>query len=168
MKTRDEIVSLVNHEIASAHLVQEHIEIAYKLGYIQGQNDKENELESESEPTDEGLQALADLGKSNLSRFLPRRPDDVPAELAAELTALKEEVRQARRQWIGDDAGHLPLAEAIEFVRDRDRAELAALVRELREALDFVMIEYVDLCDGVTDFSNRDAMEELLKKSEGV
>jgi hypothetical protein len=79
MKTRDEIVSLVNHEIASAHLVEDHIEIAYKLGYIQGQNDKENELESESEPTDEGLQALADLGKSNLPRFLPRRPDDVDA-----------------------------------------------------------------------------------------
>jgi hypothetical protein len=79
MKTRDEIVSLVNHEIASAHLVEEHIEMAYRLGYIQGQNDKENELESESEPTDEGLQALADLGKSNVSRFLPRRPDDATA-----------------------------------------------------------------------------------------
>jgi hypothetical protein len=79
MKTRNEIVSLVNHEIASAHLVEEHIEMAYRLGYIQGHNDKENELESESEPTDEGLRALADLGKSNLSRFLPRRPDDVPA-----------------------------------------------------------------------------------------
>jgi hypothetical protein len=46
MKTRDEIVAWVSAEIASAHLVEEHIEMAYRLGYIQGQNDKDSEMES--------------------------------------------------------------------------------------------------------------------------
>jgi hypothetical protein len=68
-----------------------------------------------------------------------------------------------------DHDGYL-IAEAgtVTNATGRTPAELRDLARELRDALDFVMSEYVDLCDGVTDFANRDAFEELLKKSEGV
>jgi hypothetical protein len=59
-----------------------------------------------------------------------------PAELAAELAELKEEIRQARRQWIGDDAGHLPLADAIQFVRDREAAELLKERDDARKQMD--------------------------------
>jgi hypothetical protein len=80
MKTRAEIVAWVASEIASAHDVHEHIEMAYRLGYIKGQNDKESEMESE--PTDARRAHLDELDdapeKPALSRFLPRRPDDVP------------------------------------------------------------------------------------------
>jgi hypothetical protein len=56
--------------------------------------------------------------------------------LHGELESLQAEVRQARRQWIGDDAGHLPLAEAIEFVRDREAAELLKERGEARQQMD--------------------------------
>jgi len=49
----------------------------------------------------------------------------VPAEVAThlikierELAALKEEVHLARKEWVGDDFGHLPLSEALGKVRE--------------------------------------------------
>jgi hypothetical protein len=50
-------------------------------------------------------------------------------KLERELTALRAEVYQARRAWLGDDYGHLPLIDALEkFRSDSDAEENRSLV----------------------------------------
>jgi len=93
--------------------------------------------------------------------------------LKGELDEIKEEVRQARRKWIGDDAGHLSLAQAIEFVRDRDRADLdeweAEAVKlkytlfQLRKALDCIAVN-----PKLAGHEVRKIAAEALAKSENV
>jgi hypothetical protein len=50
-----------------------------------------------------------------------------PAEMTSGLSALRKEISQARRAWLGDDYGHLPLIEAMEKFRVDHDAELERL-----------------------------------------
>jgi hypothetical protein len=49
-----------------------------------------------------------------------------------------------------------------------ENERLAALVRELRDALEFVMDSYMADCGGPTDKMNIEDMTNLLKKSEAA
>lgn len=53
------------------------------------------------------------------------------AVLAAEVRRLREEIRQARRAWLGDDYGHLPLIDAMEKYRNDTDARVEKLKSDL-------------------------------------
>ena len=79
---------------------------------------------------------------------LLRKTEEQRAHLDRELSNLKEEVRVARKEWVGDDAGHLPLCEALGKVREdmdkradeaeEDGAKLRQRIQEIRDAVDLL------------------------------